>query len=170
MYHQSLSAHGGNPQAHPRTAPKVRIHEEQPRMPELGGHPHCQLLPWAEENLLSAACSKVLAHALPTCMLACACPHMVSEDVSEGCTGCASPVGSQDKTAEVAASKSGPSLAASMPACAPSCTRHRLQHSTSDSASMPPGRRGSGSTSTLMSRLLSYPAPQADMLRCLRVT
>lgn len=34
-------------------------------MPKLGGHPDCQLLPWAKEHLLSAACCKVLAHALP---------------------------------------------------------------------------------------------------------
>lgn len=78
--------------------------------------------------------------------------------------GCATPVGSQDKTAEVGALKSGPSLAASVPGCAPSGTQHWLQHGLSDSASVPPGCKGNGSTSTQTSRPHSFPAPQADLL------
>ena len=38
-------------------------------MPEFGGHPNCQLMPWANEHLLSAACCKVLAHAHATGVL-----------------------------------------------------------------------------------------------------
>lgn len=101
----------------------------------------------------------------------CTCPNTMSAvEVSEACMDLAVPVGSQDRTAEVGELKSGPTLAASSPGRMPSGTRHWLQDWPSNSASGPPTSRGSGTTSTLMSRPSPFPAPQTGMLKHLDVT